>query len=189
MAIPALSYLRGMTLLPVIVPLVTIALELLMWPLGVKLPSWMQEPLGVSVAGMLYFGVPCRYAVLMGSLLWGLKGASMAAHVWAAALAPVLMAFVVTPAFLWILGIRGIEFWGVVEAVRNALPAGRVRLRRVRARCLVGRPQSRFPAPHGGAIVSTTRSVATAHVCSPVARAPTRKTPRRERTICGTVMD
>lgn len=109
MAIPALSYLRGMTLLPVIVPLVTIALELLMWPLGVKLPSWMQEPLGVSVAGMLYFGVP--YVVLMGSLLWGLKGASMAAHVWAAALAPVLMAFVVTPAFLWILGIRGIEFW------------------------------------------------------------------------------
>ena len=53
MAIPALSYLRGMTLLPVIVPAVTIALELLMWPLGVKLPSWMQEPLGVSVAGML----------------------------------------------------------------------------------------------------------------------------------------
>ena len=35
----------------------------------------------------------------------------MAAHVWAAASAPVLMAFVVTPAFLWILGIRGVELW------------------------------------------------------------------------------
>lgn len=109
MAIPAVSYLRGMTLLPVVFPLVTIALEFLMWPLGLKLPRWIEEPLGVAVAGLLYFGVP--YVVLMGSLLWGLRGASMAAHVWAAVLAPVLMAFVVTPVFLWILGIRGAELW------------------------------------------------------------------------------
>jgi hypothetical protein len=93
----------------VLVPLGAIALEFVLWPLGVRLPNWIQAPLDVSVAAVLYFGVP--YIVLMGSLLWALKAASMAAHVWAAVLAPVLMAAVATPAFLWVLGIRGVEFW------------------------------------------------------------------------------
>ena len=78
-----------------------------MWPLGLTLPSWLEGPLGLVVAALLYFGVP--YVVFMVSLLWILRTASVAAHVWAAVLAPVVMALVVVPGFLWVVGIRGVE--------------------------------------------------------------------------------
>jgi hypothetical protein len=69
----------------------------------------MAEPRGVSVGALLHFGVP--YAVLIGSLLLVLRRASLTAHLWVAVLAPVLMALIATPAFLWLVGIRGARLW------------------------------------------------------------------------------
>jgi ABC-type spermidine/putrescine transport system permease subunit II len=79
--VSAVQFLRGMTALPLLVPLLAVGLELLLWPLGVEMPSRLEEALGVALAAVLHFGVP--YVIVMAGAIWFLRKSSLAAHVWA----------------------------------------------------------------------------------------------------------